>query len=179
VADFHRNLYGATPATTEQINEIVRGATIREIRQPKFIDPDSGGEGVWLELVGFDSLIFIATPTVATPLWEAHYDATGVPAATLDLALIGILGAAILEFPLICEQVKKAPMVGIRPATFEDTTGGEVRRVDLGDGEALVFHAHAPGQGLILVPGRPRATATVQPFLVHRRNSRLKGLPNN
>lgn len=59
-----RNLpAGASAAMTmEQINEIVRGATIKQIRPRKAIDSDHGGECLAIELQGGDVLILIAVP---------------------------------------------------------------------------------------------------------------------
>ena len=54
---------GARPMTTAQINEIIRGATIKAIRAETVQDPDHGGECLMLELNGGDKLIFIAVPT--------------------------------------------------------------------------------------------------------------------
>jgi hypothetical protein len=57
-----QGLPGAKPATIEQINEIIRGATIVQIRPTKARDPHHGGECLMLELNGGDRLIFIAVP---------------------------------------------------------------------------------------------------------------------
>ena len=64
MADLIRNLpHGARPMTTAQINEIVRGATIKAIRAETVQDPDHGGECLMLELNGGDKLVFISCPT--------------------------------------------------------------------------------------------------------------------
>lgn len=63
MADFD-NLHGSRPATMDQINEIVRGATIKSLSR-KMIDPDHGGECIAVELNGGDALVFIAVPAPA------------------------------------------------------------------------------------------------------------------
>jgi hypothetical protein len=55
-------LPGAQPATIEKINEIIRGATIKQIRPSKARDPQHGGECLMIELQGGDRLILIAVP---------------------------------------------------------------------------------------------------------------------
>ena len=62
MADFQRDLPNSTPATIEEINEILRGATIKQISPEKAIDPRHGGECVRIELVGGDHLILVAVP---------------------------------------------------------------------------------------------------------------------
>ena len=62
MAEALNNLPGSTPATIEEINEILRGATIKQISPLKAIDPDHGGECLRIELVGGDHLILVAVP---------------------------------------------------------------------------------------------------------------------
>lgn len=62
MADFNNLPGGGKSATIDQINEIIRGATIKGIRREKAIDPDHGGECVQIQLVGGDSIILIASP---------------------------------------------------------------------------------------------------------------------
>lgn len=59
---FTRNLPGAQGATLAQINEIVRGATIKCIREDTALTP-TGGEAVCLELNNGDKLFFLAEAT--------------------------------------------------------------------------------------------------------------------
>ena len=70
MADALTNLPGSTAATIEQINEILRGATIKQISPLKAIDPDHGGECLRIELVGGDHLIFVAVPNPARLLLD-------------------------------------------------------------------------------------------------------------
>ena len=70
MADALTNLPGSTAATIEQINEILRGATIKQISPLKAIDPDHGGECVRIELVGGDHLILVAVPNPARLLLD-------------------------------------------------------------------------------------------------------------
>ena len=65
MADLNNLPGGGRPATIDQINEILRGAVIKQIRREKAIDVDHGGECVQIQLVGGDSLIFIASPNPA------------------------------------------------------------------------------------------------------------------
>ena len=55
-------LPGAQAATIQQINEIIRGATIKHIDVEKAQDPHHGGEVVRIILNGGDQLWFIARP---------------------------------------------------------------------------------------------------------------------
>ncbi len=66
MAELVKNVPGATPATIEMINEVVRGVSIKQIRPQKALDEESGGEAVCIDLQGGDKLIFIAVP--APPL---------------------------------------------------------------------------------------------------------------
>lgn len=62
MADLNNLPGGGKRATIDQINEIIRGATIKQIRREKAIDPDHGGECVQIQLVGGDSIILISAP---------------------------------------------------------------------------------------------------------------------
>jgi len=91
MADLQRGLPGATPTRLEEINEIVRGATIRQITPDKKIDPDQGGECVRIELIGGDALILIAVP--GNPL------AVGEPTARIQPLLVTRRGSRLKGLP--------------------------------------------------------------------------------
>ena len=83
MADLISNLpHGARPMTISQINEIVRGATIKQIRGETAIDPETGGEALMIELQGGDKLILIAVPTP-----HAVVDPSGLQARIQPLLL--------------------------------------------------------------------------------------------
>jgi hypothetical protein len=80
VAQFGKNLYGSKPATMDQINEIVRGATVKSITS-KMIDPDEGGECIAIEFNGGDALVFVAVPGPVIRV-------VGAPTATIQPLLV-------------------------------------------------------------------------------------------
>ena len=81
MSDDVRKLPGARDASIHQINEIIRGSTIKRITPEKGM-ADDGGHVMRIELNGGDFLLIHASPT------DDGIRLAGGPTATLKLGLI-------------------------------------------------------------------------------------------